>query len=231
MREIADALRSVLDKLGDFFNILDLSFLVAGTAAFAPISLLAKLANRPLPIPDRGWIAVFAILITCYLSGLICFATGRMVRMGTYRKGKQDFQQKRFTETFPDLVRSHGLDSQEPFKSYLARGEADSWRLYTRLWAEVREKLSPSPSLSLLQRYWVMAATYDGLAAAAVVWMIAVAAWLFHGGLPPLSHLAAGLAVLGLLVCIAFVCAIEAERYMRYQAEELVATIAVIRNG
>jgi hypothetical protein len=229
MKEIAEAVRSILDKVGDFFNILDLSFIVAGSAAFGALALWVQLGGNRVALPQQGWLGVFGILMGCYLLGLVCFAAGRLVRTGFYTRRRQDSSQTRFAVDFPALLKAHGLDEEEPFKTYIARGEAGTWRLYTRLWAEVREKRHPSPSVSLLNRYWVMAATYDGLTVATGVWLLVVAAWSLGLGVASPLDGYAGTAAIVLLVVVGLACRHEAERYTRYQAEELVATIAAMR--
>lgn len=57
------------------------------------------------------------------------------------------------------------------------------WRLYVRLWAEIRHSDSVTPSLQLLKRYWVMAATYDGIAISMALWALLLFAGSFGWGI------------------------------------------------
>ncbi|WP_019502885.1 hypothetical protein [Pseudanabaena sp. PCC 6802] len=108
-----------------------------------------------------------------------------------------------------------------------AKDRAPTSRLYTRLWAEVRQSPDLIASYTLLNRYWFMAATYDGLATALIVWLIIVIAWsLGLWGINPKLNPFTGITLCGTLVLLTITCWREAERYKRYQIEELVATLA-----
>jgi hypothetical protein len=65
-----------------------------------------------------------------------------------------------------NALRGHGLENEQVF----APDDFASWRLYVRLWAELGQTPESAPKLSFLNRYWVMAATYDGLAFALIIW-------------------------------------------------------------
>ncbi len=72
-----------------------------------------------------------------------------------------------------------------------------------------------------------MAATYDGLATALIVWLIIVIVWsLGLWDINPKLNLFTGITLGGTLVLLTITCWREAERYKRYQIEELVATLA-----
>lgn len=100
-------------------------------------------------------------------------------------------------------------------------------RLYNRLWAEVRQSPHLTASYTLLNRYWFMAATYDGLATALIVWFIVVVVW-FLGlwGINPKLNAFTSITLGGMLLLLATTCWREADRYRQYQVEELVATLA-----
>jgi len=98
------------------------------------------------------------------------------------------------------------------------------------LWAEVRQRERFSPSFSLVRRYWVSAATLDGLFVACCTWAIllylvdkpeSVDVTLtgptyaaLRGWLPSVAT------TIGALFCLR-----EAGRYESHQREELVATL------
>ncbi|NVB36602.1 hypothetical protein G6O69_02075 [Pseudenhygromyxa sp. WMMC2535] len=103
----------------------------------------------------------------------------------------------------------HGEDEQARSQAEQARNES---ALYVRMWAELRQREGLSPSFVLLRRYWVSAATLDGLFIAALTWVLVLGVegeWL-----PALVTLVGA--------CFALY---EAGRYDRYQREELVATV------
>jgi hypothetical protein len=84
------------------------------------------------------------------------------------------------------------------------------------MWAEVRQRERLSPSFSLLRRYWVSAATLDGLFVAFGTWavLLALDAHSAKEWFPPLATL------VGAVFCLR-----EAQRYGVFQREELIATL------
>ena len=225
MKELGEALKSIFDKVSDFFDIFDLSFIVSGATSFSAIAFWWYLADRPSPVDLRSGLGIFATVMSCYVSGLACFAVGRWIRTTSYAR-----KTAKFTTAMTTILTAHGLDTEEPFAGYLARAESHgAWRLYVRLWAELRRKLHPSPSLSLLNRYWVLAATYDGLVIAEALWIIVILGWTL--GLSGANRLNP---IIGIPTCLGLGLALvaslrEAGRYVQYQVEELVATIAALR--
>ena len=84
-------------------------------------------------------------------------------------------------------------------------------------------------TLNFLNRYWVMAATYDGVAFALIVWFVVLADCLLrikiNDGLFP----TAALFIILTVALLSLACFREARRYMNYQIEEFVAAIAAKR--
>jgi hypothetical protein len=178
-------------------------------------------------------VAVAMLVLASYVSGMTCFALGRFVRKWVYR-GKDRLmgaRRKRPTTLFEELVR-HGLLERRsgdsgfrvsrhghriPWLARYVEGEGvQDTALYVRMWAEVRQRERLAPSFSLLRRYWVSAATLDGLFIAFVTWALllgldadAVREWF-----PSLATLVG-----------AGFCLREAQRYGVFQREELIATL------
>jgi hypothetical protein len=141
-----------------------------------------------------------------------------------------------------ELFRDHGLGDHRLAAYFERDPRRGAQRLYTRLWAEARQTKELAPSFALIRRYWVMAATYDGVAIALGAWWFLVCRLFFEEymrlvvpGADPLINVSVSLSyasrsplfllVLGLLLAI-LACWHEAGRYAAYQREELVATIA-----
>jgi hypothetical protein len=136
-----------------------------------------------------------------------------------------------FDELFFKVLKAHGLVDQGTFKEYIGRRDNGGIRrLYIRLWAEVRQLHQLSPSLVVLNRYWVMAATYYGLVTAFFIWAIVFLVWSLGIGIAPPLNLTVGISVIAVLLLIAYFCLREAQRFVRNQVEELVATISVQRS-
>lgn len=173
MKELGEALKLLLMKIGDFFDILDLSFLVSGIASASAIFLGAKFCGvdiKPL-LSSKLWLLIGGLF--CYISGLASFSVGRWLRQTLIPLFRRTKREADFDQRFRRVLNGHGLSDQEPFKSYLEREDSRGiWRLYVRLWAEIRHAREVVPSLQLLRRYWVMAATYDGIAVSFLLWAI-----------------------------------------------------------
>ena len=100
--------------------------------------------------------------------------------------------------------------------------------LYVRLWAEVRQRERFAPSFSLVRRYWVSAATLDGLFIACLSWAALLA--LVDKSDPEQMHSTIDFALHDWLPSVATIvgalfCLREAGRYDEHQCEELVATL------
>jgi hypothetical protein len=178
-------------------------------------------------------VAVAMLVLASYVSGMTCFALGRFVRKWVFR-GKDRLtgvNRKRANTLFDELVR-HGILERRGASFRVSRhGRRIPWlaryvdvdpkelqdtALYVRMWAEVRQRERLSPSFSLLRRYWVSAATLDGLCVAFVTWavLLALDAQDAKEWFPPLATL------VGATFCLR-----EAQRYGVFQREELIATL------
>lgn len=223
MKDAATALAALLERLGRFFDIFDLSFIVSGATSVGAIAFILHVVGLQLPSLS-GWLAVGAILLSSYVAGLLCFAAGRWMRLGTrWPRARFDFDLH-----FDSVLSGHGLKDVPEIVSYLSRSQYRGiWRLYVRFWAEARHAPALTDSVALLNRYWVMAATYDGMAVALLTWILATIVWAVHVQ-SWVAYVTAGAAVVVLILMVA-ACLREAARYVYYQVEELVAAIAARR--
>ncbi|MFV8754851.1 hypothetical protein ACNOYE_30255 [Nannocystaceae bacterium ST9] len=231
MSDVARAVKPLFDKFIDFFDIFDLSFVVSGATFVAALAWDSR--TRALKIPDLvdGPLGIVALILAAYISGMTCFAIGRQVR-----KWVAPIFERRppIDELFSQLV-NHGVieqveapnDAPKRFRAsepvqipwlarYLAPGSRPS-ALYVRMWAEVRQQERLAASFSLLRRYWVSAATLDGLFVALATWGMFL---LPFGEVAKIGPVPSLLAFGGSVFCMW-----EAQRYARYQLEELVGTV------
>lgn len=240
MDKLEDIVKTLFDNFGYFFGIDLLSFSIAGATClgalvFAWVQLVGEKIYDGLM---QGW-GIVLILVTCYVLGMICFAAGRWIRVTLFERGQRWLRKithypkssSRSNKFFLAVLRDHSLSQHELFQQYLLKdGSADCdphGRLYTRLWTEVRQSQQLSASYTLLNRYWFMTGTYDGLATALMVWVAIVVVWMLGVGNP--THKLAlfpGIILCGILMLLAITCWREADRYRQYQIEELVSTIA-----
>lgn len=233
MSEVARAVNALFDKL---FEILDLSFVVSGATFMAALAWDPRTSELDIPRLVEGPLGIAILVVAAHTSGMTCFAAGRQVR-----RWLTSLLRRRppIDELFGQLIR-HGvievrpnvaLDQPNAFVftgkvdiPWLARyvegpGGSQPYALYARMWAEVRQQERLLPSFSLVRRYWVSAATLDGLFVALLTWAMFLfpldgAAYDRVGVFPSL------LAFVG-----SWFCLWEARRYAKYQIEEIVGTV------
>jgi uncharacterized membrane protein YciS (DUF1049 family) len=218
-KEVAGGLRSVFDRIGEFFNLFDLSFFVSGTATFSAVLywfLRQKTDFALARLPS--WAYIVGLAVACYICGLLSFAAGRICTTKLPRKKR--------TQLLERALKGHNLEAK--VHSYLESGDKSDRldRLYERLWVEVRQAQKHIISFSLLRRYWVMAATYDGVAISCLAW--AVVLWME----PPITQFSYANYVLPFLALFcAMIAFTQGYSYFKYQVFEIVATIAASKDS
>lgn len=215
--EVAGGVRSVLDRVGEFFHIFDLSFFVGGAMTFGALAFVYVQLGYPQHFPFAPWVGALAVVVACYVCGLLAFAVGRELGKRAVRRGVLE-------KTLREALDAHGL-SNPVIDSYVNNGKLP--QLYTRMWSEVTHDRSAPAALHHLMRYWAMSATYDGVAFAFVVWAVALIFPMFPPGPQKAVGYWAGGA--GVLLCL-LACCFALRRgttYYKYQIEDLVAHFAV----
>lgn len=221
-KEVRQGLGAILERIADFFDIFDLSFFVSGATTLAALGFWAsRTGGPPIPASMPGWLQVTIFVISSYVFGLLCFAVARWPNR-YFRWGRTEGRER---DRLLAILKGHGLLEVPTIASYLNRADGES-RLYVRLWADVRQSAALAPSYSLLRRYWVMSATYDGLMVAIGVWVAVIGCLIFgFGGAQRVDPTLGSIAILALLVS-AWACWREATRNLDNQIDELVATVA-----
>jgi hypothetical protein len=210
------ALNAIFGKVGDFFDIFDLSFFVAGAVCLGALAF----GNSQFRLVDVALLTdgyKLLLFVGCYVLGLCCFAVGRMLRPR---------RSELLMSEFRSLVERHGL--VERYGRYLVEQPGSAFLLYNRFWAVMRQTAALQPSFALLRRYWSMAATYDGLTSAFTTWWGVWLWWCLDREAP--QPLVLRLVPVALLPLVVLVCRREAGRLTRFQMEELVASIALFEN-
>lgn len=239
MQQIADLAKQILEKLVDFFDIFDLSFFISGVMVLLGGLLIIR-TSPGFPVPDWSPQLTFAaVVIACYLLGLIAFAAGRGLRQKAfswiYSGGGLD-------EWFWSAASYHQILEEDPLVGYsdlkeLIEGKDAGFAnaIYTRLWVELRQNNDLKASYGLIRRYWVLSATYDGMAVALFFWSLVVLLVTLNGlfdGTASRLGIHPGMMCAGFMLMFWFLmltCFREAKRFQRYQVEELVATIAYMQ--
>lgn len=221
--EIASGLRSIFERVGEFFHIFDLSFFVSGAMTFGALAFVYLQMKYPCQFPFAPWVGTLALIVASYVCGLIAFAVGRELSGRTFRRHT-------LHRTLPLAIEAHNL-TDEIITSYTAGEQPRLWWLYIRMWSEIAHEKSPPAIAHHLRRYWVMAATYDGVAFSFIVWASALIAVQFNSIAPePVDHVVGTVGAL-LSACAAFFAFRRGANYYEYQIEDVVAHFAVSRHS
>ncbi len=219
-----ELLKSFFDNLAYLFGIDFLSFFVSGaTCLGAFVFAWRQFAPETFPSQFTNGLAIAAIAIACYVLGMVCFASGRWIRTQLFRDTSD--------KLLYHILESYAQLGEEPFPEYYEQAanmgakERNSLmqHLYSLMWTEIRQSKQLMTSYTLLKRYWFMGATYDGLGIALFVWFLVIFPWVQK--IWRQHHPLLGILIIVLLL-LPFICWREADRYKKYQVEELVATLA-----
>lgn len=226
--DVATGVKGLFDRVGEFFHIFDLSFLVAGASTLS--ALLFAIGVTPwalagLKLSLGGGVA---LLLLVYIAGLLSFAIGRQISVQVFRTGI-------LRQSLKTALQWNGLESvpsievflKDPKKADDAEGSLGEQTLYGRLWQELATRQPKSLPFYHVSRYWAMAATYDGVAASFLAWCVA-------GIVAGIPHVAPLRVTIELLIApvaagAAVICFRQAARYYRYQIGDVVAALAATR--
>jgi hypothetical protein len=219
--EVASGLHSIFERVGEFFHIFDLSFFVSGSMTFGALAFVYILMGKSHQFPFMPWVGIFALIIACYVCGLISFAVGRELSGLTFRRSK-------LKHTLPLALEAHNL-KDENIASYINGENPQYWWLYIRMWSEIVHETTSPVVIHHLMRYWAMAATYDGVAFSFIVWACALIILQFRNIAPDPVGQGAGTVGAFLCLCAAFFAFRRGANYYEYQIEDVVAHFAVMR--
>jgi hypothetical protein len=214
-------LSSLFGRLGEFFHIFDLSFLVSGATTLGALAILGARLGLTVDLPI-GWILGFALIIAAYVCGLISFALGRLLNGMLFRRSAlAHFESALIGQNLQGSIIAKYLQSG-------ASGGYPLWRLYIRLWQHLAAKQPTSVAFHHLSRYWAMAATYDGVAISLTLWAAAITPIPLFGR----SFLTPSLTLVAMAVLLgaAIACLRQGAKYYEFQVEDLVAALAVVNS-
>lgn len=226
MSGLGDAASKIGEKVVEILDIFDLSFFISGAVVMAAILQLVGPLDKALDELEGA--GVFGLVLGSYVLGLVCFAVGRPVRTKLERKRRPQPDHELFHQALVQQGLGEG-PCAVALRKYFGHGvEAEDgavrMAMYTRMWAHVRSYPELQQSFSLLNRYWVLSASYDGLAIAALVWLLPV--WQKAVQEQSLTGLAWAVVWTSAIAVGLLACWDRAREYKRYQIEELVATVA-----
>ncbi len=226
--EVARAVNALFDKL---FEILDLSFVVSGATFMAALAWDARTRELDIPRLVEGPLGIVILVVAAHTSGMTCFAAGRQIRnLLTRLFGRSPPIDALFSQLIDHGVIRANFDRKTyeytgkveiPWLARYIEGPkgGEPYALYARMWAEVRQQERLLPSFSLVRRYWVSAATLDGLFVALLTWAL----FLFPLNGDAYDRIGVFPSLLALFG--SGFCLWEARRYAKYQIEEIVGTV------
>ena len=228
MQALFGVLQPLFKKIADIFDLFDLSFLVAGGSSLLALVYVAWMLELQAKMPAGGgvgWFLMGLIMVTVW--GLLSFAVGPLFKrvfswLPILRRAPWDGTT--FDAYLRDALQAHGLGDDPLVGEYLGRDKAE-YRLYVRLWAEVRESVEVADSFELLRRFWVLTASYDALATSGLFWFAAFLLGALRPEISPIDVPISGVAA-GLSLFFSLCAAHEAARSRSNQVEELAATYA-----
>lgn len=232
MSALADAAGKFAEKIAELLDVFDFSFFVAGSAALG--AFIVGLRQADVAVPSLSTELALIAIVASYTLGLICYALGRAMRAAP-KKAIRFVRKKWKSESPPkphplkEFYDSHRLGDAADYAKY-AKPPGRWSELYSRLWVLIRSESELKESYVLVRRYWILGAAYDGLGVAALLWILPV---LGLQSVPEDPAIAAAdaswvlrLTLIGLLIAAAMLCWLQANRYHRYQVDEVAATAA-----
>ena len=254
LESLAEAIKALFSKVGDFFDVFDLSFFISGGVALLALLFLSDALGLSWPA-DAGGAAEAAaetaagavgadaasseattisttvvLVLSTYVMGLVTFAVGRSIRrllplhwverMLKIPSGQSE-------EHLATLLRAQDFGA-ELDRIHASQATALA-TIYPRLWAKLRQTAELGPSFALIRSYWVRSAIYDGLVAAAGLWLVALWSIPDDRVMELWTRDPRGL-ISWMIGFAAVFCMSEARRCDRYQREELIATLGWARS-
>src|SRR5438477_2603680 len=83
-KDVTEALKSLIARIGDIFGVFDLSFFVAGAVCLGALVFgtyigIGDRLFEHVNLKDLSGLEIAAVIIACYVLGLVCFAIGRPI--------------------------------------------------------------------------------------------------------------------------------------------------------
>ncbi len=134
MEILGEVLKVIIDKFSYLFGIDFLSFFVSGATCLGAFAFVwIQLAHRTVPSElTQGW-GIAVIVLACYVSGMVCFASGRWVRTTLFERFQKWFCRRRGSQKSPvqspefflAVLKDHALSKQDFVKKYIGHYEDD----------------------------------------------------------------------------------------------------------
>jgi hypothetical protein len=169
-KEVSASLATIFAGIGEFFGFFDMSFFVAGASILGAAGYWAYFISHEDLNGLNSALGIGGLIIGSYVLGLVAFAMGRPIRRSlvTPVLNWSRSLKGRSCPTFGDLLENHGITEMPMFSGYRERDGKRALMYF--MWAEVRKAPELVGAHRFLNRFWVMAAVFDGIALSLWVW-------------------------------------------------------------
>ncbi len=155
------SVQKIVDRISEVFSIFDFSYFISGTTTYL-IVCYGLWQYDLLQWPGTKLISIPISFLFAYLCGLITFAIGKLLRKCYVRYCLGKSMDDRFRTCFHAVVQY--VREEEPRLRECAT-IADCKLYYTEMWSFLRQCEKAGATVAFINRYWVMQAVYEGLAA------------------------------------------------------------------
>lgn len=159
MDDIAKFFNSILDRIKDFFEVIDLSMIIAGTLAVLIVYWWQFLNKYSFDILYLKEYVLLLHVIIAYGFGLIAFSVGRSFR----RVFLKYLTHTGDSNYYLNKIKEHKLKKDANIKRYLPLTNESRRSLREFLWSDIRQNDAYGYSKSFLNKYWSMSVIFDSL--------------------------------------------------------------------
>lgn len=229
--ELGKFLNGILDRIKDFFEIIDLSMIIAGAFAILIVYWWQFLNGFTFEILHLKEYSLFIHFIIAYCLGLIAFTFGRLIRRKVLRLNGKTNDISYCNQKIDD----HKLSNDPKIKIFGTLGDSSRRSLREFLWSELRQNKDYGYSKSFLNKYWSMSVIFDSLAGVSFLFLIVWSDLLF--GIYGTCNIACDLLCItkGFLMIIPIIFSIcfmwMPIIYDNYQDDELLASYAALKRS
>lgn len=198
--------QKIIDILSNAFSILDFSYIISGGFTF--IIILFDLHYHHYEFFIRNIpITIICGIFLAYICGLSSWIIGKLIR-NIFQNTDKDFE-----ETYDRAINALVPDT-------LSLPVSNKKLAYSYMWIELQKREEAKERIVFINRMWVMRAVFEGLIFSFIVAIAALIdlKWVLN---EEISYYKA-IIIFAILVLLACLSAIEANRYARTQIEEVI---------
>lgn len=198
--------QKIIDILSNAFSILDFSYIISGGFTF--IIILFDLHYHHYELFIRNiTITIVCGIFLAYICGLSSWIIGKLIRK-IFQNTDKDFE-----ETYDRAINALAPDA-------LSLPVSDKKLAYSYMWIELQKREEAKERIVFINRMWVMRAVFEGLIFSFIVALAVLIdlKWVLNEEISYYKSII----IFTILVLLACLSAIEANRYAKAQIEEVI---------